>query len=233
MGDDAGNPRAQKRPDLLYAYVGSGQMVDQQETDRRMYAETLGYARRVGDVGLAAASCGTGRRRTTTCLPIRSRCHRTRTGSDFEHGDDFDHGSTYPANLFVREYSLTEQFRSAAALMDTFAVLYPQLQDVDFRRDVTHLDVPVFAGRGSHEAPGRLDLAREWFAAARRSVQAAWIEFDRSGHTPHLHEPGRFAAYLAQQVVPRTYRRDACRTTTVGPGRSRPVDVRLAGGRGG
>lgn len=74
-----------------------------------------------------------------------------------------------------------------AALIDTFARLYPQLQDVDFRRNVPRLDIPVFVVVGAHEAPGRAVLARDWFVALSAPSKHL-VEFDRSGHIPH---PGR------------------------------------------
>ena len=124
---------------------------------------------------------------------------------DFDHGPDHDARSTYPANLLVEEYTLTEKVRSAAALIDTFALMYPQLQDVDFRRDVPRLDVPVFIVEGEHEAPGRAVLAVDWFEQLSAPSKEL-VTFESSGHTPHLHEPGRFATYLADVVLPQTYR---------------------------
>jgi proline iminopeptidase len=44
----------QRAPDLYYAFVGSGQMVSQLETDRRLYADVLALAARTGDDALAA-----------------------------------------------------------------------------------------------------------------------------------------------------------------------------------
>ena len=41
---------------------------------------------------------------------------------DFEPGPDHSSRSSYPMNLFVPELTLTEQIRSASALVDTFAV---------------------------------------------------------------------------------------------------------------
>jgi proline iminopeptidase len=35
--------------------------------------------------------------------------------------------------------------------MDTFKVVYPQLQDFDFRKDALHFDVPVYFFLGRHD----------------------------------------------------------------------------------
>ena len=122
---------------------------------------------------------------------------------NYTPGTDHDARSSYPASLFVAEYTLTEQVRSMTALIDTFALMYPQLQDVDFRRDVPRLGVPVYVVEGGHEAPGRAVLAREWFAALSAPGKEL-VEFNDSGHTPHLDEPGRFAKYMVDVVLTQT-----------------------------
>ena len=55
--------------------------------------------------------------------------------------------------VFGREYNLVEKVNVMRGLMETFAVLYPQLQGIDFRRDVTRLDVPVYMFRGASDSP--------------------------------------------------------------------------------
>lgn len=200
-GTTLGTLAVQARPDLFHAYIGSGQMVDQQETDQLMYAESVAYAQRAGDTAFAQQLATIGPPPYTDMLAYPVAIASNPEWHDFTHGPDHDARSTYPANLLVEEYTLTEQVRSAAALIDTFAVMYPQLQDVDFRRDVPRLDVPVFVVEGAHEAPGRAVLATEWFEQLSAPSKQL-VTFGSSGHTPHLHEPGRFAAYLSDVVLP-------------------------------
>ena len=165
-------------------------MVDQQETDKLMYAESVAYAQRVGDTGFAEQLRAIGPPPYTDMLAYPVAIASNPEWHDFTHGADHDARSTYPANLLVEEYTLTEKVRSAAALIDTFALMYPQLQDVDFRRDVPRLDVPVFIVEGEHEAPGRAVLARQWFEQDSSAPSKQLVTFESSGHTPHLHEPG-------------------------------------------
>jgi len=179
-------------------------MVDQQETDTLMYAESVAYAQRVGDSGFAERLREIGPPPYTDMLAYPVAIASNPEWHDFTHGPDHDARSTYPANLLVEEYTLTETIRSAAALIDTFALMYPQLQDIDFRRDVPNLGVPVFIIEGAHEAPGRSVLAVEWFEQLSAPSKQL-VTFRNSGHTPHLHEPARFATYLAEVVLARTY----------------------------
>jgi pimeloyl-ACP methyl ester carboxylesterase len=119
---------------------------------------------------------------------------------DYIPGADHDDRASYPVSLFVAEYTLTEQARAMAAMIDTFALMYPQLQAVDFRRDVSRLDVPVYLVEGAHESPGRAVLAYAWFETLSAPSKTL-VESGSSGHTPHLDEPGRFATFMADVVA--------------------------------
>ena len=196
-GTTLGTLAVQARPDLFHAYIGSGQMVDQQETDTLMYAESVAYAQRVGDTGFAEQLRAIGPPPYTDMLAYPVAIASNPEWHDFTHGADHDARSTYPANLLVEEYTLTEQIRSAAALIDTFALMYPQLQDIDFRRDVPRLDVPVFIVEGEHEAPGRAVLAAHWFEQLSAPSKEL-VTFENSGAHPApararaiRHLPGR------------------------------------------
>jgi proline iminopeptidase len=173
---------AQQRPEVFHALIGTGQMVSQRETDVRMYEQLLAEARAAGDPA--------GVRRLEELGP-----------PPFAEIADYapllvqpsDHPETeWPANVLVSEYSLLEQVNSAPALLETFAALYPQLQDIDFRRDVPSLDVPVFDVQGTREDPARSELADEWLADLDAPLIRGWVVAD-AGHRPHLQQPEEFA----------------------------------------
>jgi len=196
-GSTLGVLAAQRRPDLFAAYVGTGQMVNQAETDRRMYAESIAYAQREGKVAFAEQLAAIGPPPYDSMLDYPVAISSNPEWHEFERAPDHSSRSSYPMNLLVPEFSLTEQVRSASALVDTFATLYPQLQGIDFRRDVDQLDVPVYVALGVHEATGRSSLVKEWFPSL--SAPSKTLEtFEDSGHVPHLDEPGRFAAFMTR-----------------------------------
>ncbi|MDT0164923.1 alpha/beta hydrolase [Actinotalea sp. AC32] len=194
---------AQRRPDLVHAYVGAGQMVSQAATDQLMYDESLAYATRSGDAAFERTLRDIGRPPYDDPLAYPLALSSNPEWSDFEPGADHEWRASYPTSVFVAEYTLTEQVRSIAGLYETFAALYPQLLGIDFRRDVPRLDVPVLLVEGEHEARGRAVLAQEWFAGLEAPSKEL-VTFDSSGHTPHLDEPGRFADLMAE-LKARTY----------------------------
>lgn len=202
-GTTLGVLAVQQAPERYHAFVGSGQMVDQQETDQRMYAETLDWAQRTGDTDFAQRLRDNGPPPYTDMLAYPDALSTNPEYRDFPHGADYNPASAYPVSLFVPEYTLTEQVRAMGGIIDTFAVLYPQLQDIDFRRDVPVLDVPVFVVEGAYESPGRSDLAVEWFEALD-APEKELVVFANSGHTPHLDEPSAFHQFMTGTVLART-----------------------------
>ncbi|HET7690579.1 MAG TPA: alpha/beta hydrolase, partial [Nocardioidaceae bacterium] len=114
----------------------------------------------------------------------------------YSHAGNSEGSGQMGENIFVGEYTLLEQLHIFAGFMDTFSVLYPQIQDVDFRTQASTLDVPVYLAQGRHEAPGRRLLAQEWFEQLRApSKQLTW--FETSGHRPLWEQPSQFHDLMA------------------------------------
>ncbi|HLS45183.1 MAG TPA: alpha/beta fold hydrolase [Ornithinicoccus sp.] len=202
-GSIIGVRAAQQRPDAYHAFVGTGQMVDPFETDQLMYAENLTQARDSGDTGRVARLQSMGPPPYADTLDYTEALAGNPEWMDFPHGADYDPRSEYPMAFLVEEYTLVEQLRGMAAIAETFAVLYPQLEGLDFRQDATDLEVPVYLLQGAHEAAGRATLAEAWFDLLDAPTKE-WITLDHSGHTPPYDEPGRFAEIMIGTVLAET-----------------------------
>jgi len=194
-GTTLGVLAVQREPDKFHAYVGTGQMVDQFETDKLMYAESITDAEARGDDDAAQELRALGPPPYDDTLDYPLALSSNPKWMDFQHGDDYNRAAEYPASLFVGEYSLIEQLRGMGAIAETFNVIYPQLRNTDFRVQVPKLEVPVFVVSGEYEASGRSTLAREWFDGLSAPTKE-YVVFDHSGHTPPYDEPGRFADYM-------------------------------------
>jgi pimeloyl-ACP methyl ester carboxylesterase len=191
-GTTLGVLAVQQHPELFHVYVGTGQMVSQRETDRMFYEDTLAWAERTGNTALVAALRYNGPPPYRTLLdyePALAHEH------DWNAYPELDTSKEMPFNLFVPENTLLDRINGLRAFLDTFSVLYPQLQTIDFRSDVPRLDVPVYIVAGKHEARGRAELAREWFRMLDAPTKE-WIIFDHSGHRPLFEEPAAFASVM-------------------------------------
>lgn len=198
-GTIIGTLAVQQSPDLFHAYIGTGQMVDPFATDKLMYAESIADAEARGDQAAAATLRAMGEPPYDDTLDYPVAIASNPKWMNFEHGADYHASSEYPASLFVSEYSLIEQLRGMAAIAETYAVLYPQLADTDFRTQVPRLDVPVYLVEGRYEAAGRETLARQWFKELSAPTKE-YIYFDHSGHTPPYDEPGKLAELMREIV---------------------------------
>lgn len=85
-----------------------------------------------------------------------------------------------------------------------FSLMYPQLQDIDFRTDVRRLEVPVYVLDGEHELRGRRELAHEWFEALTAPSKKL-VTYGDAGHAVAFEELDAFRRLLVEEIVPATY----------------------------
>lgn len=188
------------RPDLYHAWIGSGQMVSPPDTDRMFWEDTMAWAEANGDEALVETLLENG-------LPPYADILAYEAALSHEHDwnpyPEFDNDGEMPATLFAPENTLMDQFNGLRAFLDTFAVLYPRIQEVDLRQDAAQLEVPVYIVAGEHEARGRAVLADEWFELLEAPSKER-VVFEHSGHRPSFEEPGRFAR-LMRRILDETY----------------------------
>ncbi len=196
-GSTLGVLAAEQNPELFHAFVGTGQMVSQRETDIMFWEDTLAWAERTDRNDLAETL------RTNGPPPyedVRMYEYATSYEHDWNSYPEFDPSNEMPAILFVPEYSWMDRINGFRGFFDSAAVIYPQLQDIDFRTDVTRLDVPIYVVNGEHEARGRAVLAEEWFAMVD-APHKEWITLDGAGHRAHFDQPARFVEVMRQVLA--------------------------------
>jgi len=182
---------AQAHPELYHALVGAGQMVSPRETDIMFYEDTLAWAERTGNDEIASTLRGNGPPPYDDLLAYEPALSHEHEWNAYPVIDAHE----MPGNLFVPENTLMDRVNGLRSFLDTFSVLYPELQDIDFRTDVPSLDIPVYMVAGRHEARGRAVLADEWFEELE-APSKEMIVFERSGHRPLFEEPAAFAALM-------------------------------------
>jgi len=181
----------QRQPELFSAFVGVGQMVSPAETDRIFYRDTLAWARESGNTGLVDTLTRSGPPPYSNMLDYEPALSYEQEVYPYSHAGNSEGSGQMTENMFVGEYTLLEQLHVLAGVLDTFAVLYPQIQDVDFRTQATSLDVPVYLAQGAYEAPGRAEPAKQWFDLLEAPSKKL-VTFDTSGHRPLWEQPAQF-----------------------------------------
>lgn len=200
-GTTLGVLAVQQHPELYHAWIGTGQMVSQLASDRIIYQQVVDLAARTNDVALAE------RMRDYGPPPYRDMYAYAfligyydkiepyaRTGYFITEGPAGIDGTGEP------EYGPLDKINKEKAIIDLASVLYPQLQDLDFRSRVTSLAVPVYLVAGAHELSARTVPAREWFDQLQAPVKR-WITFADSGHIPQFEQFPQFRGVLADIVA--------------------------------
>lgn len=203
-GTTLGVLAAQERPDLYRAYIGTGQMVSQLATDRIYFDDTLAWARANGKDGLAAELEDIGPPPYDRVLDYETNLSHETDVYPYDHSENSEGMGGFSENFLVPEYALIDQVHLLAGFLDTFAVLYPQLQDIDFRRTATEFDLPVFFAQGAHEAGGRADVFDDWYPMVDAPMKDLAV-FDTSGHRPLFEQPDEFVDYLVDTVLAETW----------------------------
>lgn len=200
----------QKAPELFHAFIGSGQMVSVRETDRRIYQDVLALAARTNDPALAAKMRSYGLPpyadlpyANVFALGQYDALYRPYTPSAAyrELGASSGIG---PYGVLGSEYNLIEKFNVLRGLMDTFTVMYPQLQQIDFRKDVKTLDVPAYILDGTSELSARRDLTLEWLAALQAPIKTL-VPFENAAHSVAFEQFEKFGTLMRGTVLPQTF----------------------------
>lgn len=210
-GSTLGVLAVQRQPNLYYAWISSGQMVSQRETDRQIYQDVLALAAKTGD----------------TALADKMRAYGEPPYQDMPYANAFIFGlydrlappyrppSSYiqrgtaaklgPWGLMGSEYNWVEKVNVLRGLIDVFAILYPQLQAIDFRQTVKQLEVPVYMLDGAADLSARRDLALEWFGQLQAPRKQKFT-FENAGHSVVFEQFEAVSKIMRDNILPETYK---------------------------
>lgn len=190
----------QEAPDRYLAYIGTGQMVNPLRTDTIFYEDTLDWAERTGRNGLATDLRNIGPPPYESVLDYETALSFEHEVYPYDHSPNSEGAGGFSENFFVSEYTLLEQLHLLGAFMDTFTVLYPQIQDVDLADTATTVDVPVFFVQGVYEADGRAEPFDAWYPTVNAPTKDLTV-LDTSGHRPLFEQPEPFVEYMVGTVL--------------------------------
>lgn len=193
---------AAKRPDLLYAYLGMGQLIDFRENETTGYAIVLGQARSDGNAAAVkeleaiAPYPGAGDMDVAkTGVERKWSVYYGGLAAGRRDSDFYTHlGRLSP------EYGLADRKAWDDGSNFTMKTMWPKLASISFEQ-LRKLDLPVFLLLGRHDTTTPPEIAAAWLERLNAPSKSV-IWFANSAHLPMIEEPGRMLEILRTRVRP-------------------------------
>jgi pimeloyl-ACP methyl ester carboxylesterase len=195
----------QRYPQDYQAFIGTGQMVAFLENDRICYDFALNWAHERGDTQKAEALTRQGPPPYYGAgMAFKESAFLLDTYSYMNQNPAIYEGNTNTwRDLGAPEYGLYDKVSWFRGALQTLEVVYPQLWEVDFRKQATKLDVPIYFLIGRHDINAPTELAEQYFAVLEAPhKEIVW--FEHSGHNPWVNESARFIDVMVNTVLAQT-----------------------------
>jgi pimeloyl-ACP methyl ester carboxylesterase len=193
---------ALKRPDLFYAYVGIGQVINTKDNERLSFEYGLQQAKKFANdkalKELQSIAPYPGNRPIT-----RERIIIARTWPQYYGGlSAYRNNSFYFFNgpLLSPDYSVTDADAIGKGSLFTLWRVMPEFLNIDFK-PVHRFPVPVFMFMGRHDYTTPNPPTEAWLNHVKAPVKKG-IWFEHSAHLIPLEEPGKMLVSLLNYVRP-------------------------------
>jgi pimeloyl-ACP methyl ester carboxylesterase len=204
FGTYAGLMMAHRRPDLLHAYVGVGQLTNGPESERRGWAVTMEAARRAGNAQAVAELQAIAPYYAPGHPPTLAHLYRERKWLDYYGGVmAYRHGNDAESDLskLSPDYTNAEIAHIWRGNEYSEKFLLMPFLALDLGSAIRQLDCPLIVFAGRYDVDVNSELAKQWFYTVQApSKTFAW--FENSAHLPMTEEPGKFLLSLVNDVRP-------------------------------
>ncbi|MCK5145606.1 alpha/beta hydrolase [bacterium] len=197
-GTVLGLKTAYRFPELLHAYIGMGQVINMKEGEMLSYRYTVEKAREMEDVQAVGQLEKIGPPPYTDYPSLSTqRMLLAKFGGSFRKINYMTLGMYWSRSP---HYTSDEKNSILNAMIKTQNIMWPQLQDVDFLKEITELKVPVyfFTGRFDYQTPWKLV---ERFYEGLKAPYKEIVWFEESGHVLNLEEPEFYQKMLITKVL--------------------------------
>jgi pimeloyl-ACP methyl ester carboxylesterase len=202
-GSTLGIELAQRRPEWLHAYIGSGQVTDMLESERRGWRFAMDAARRDGNQDAireleSIAPYATAGKEVPLADLYKQRKWLGHYGGAVHGRRNFNHEGA--ATRLAPEYSDADLAAMWKANDFSMQHLFPALLKSDFS-GLTRFDCPIVIFLGRHDYNVSASASAEWFEKVKApSKRLVW--FEHSAHESFQEEPGKVLVELVRQVRP-------------------------------
>lgn len=191
----------QEYPELYYAYIGNGQMVNIIRDDVMGYELAISYSVERGDAKMVETLQRNGPPPYTGEDMLEKYVTYLDVLNDYMNSPHYT--VIVPIVPFIApEYGFVDKINHTRGLIQSFEVVYPQLQDVDFTTQAARLDVPVYIFAGRNDVNAMSSLVEEYFNILEAPhKELIWLN---GGHGLDGSNLGQFVDVMVNKVLAET-----------------------------
>ena len=192
---------AHEHPEIIYAYVGVGQVVNVDQNEELAYQDALQQARDRHNERAV--------KELESIAPYPSSnidLSKVSTAKGWEEellgpSAGLDEFLSVTRIVSAPEYSLADDYGFVRGQFFSAKILLPEMMKVDLNKLGSDFREPIFFFEGRHDQYCRPSLIWEYNQTIK-APQKEFIWFDNSGHFPFFEEQQKFANELIQRVLP-------------------------------
>jgi pimeloyl-ACP methyl ester carboxylesterase len=196
---------AHEHPEMIYAYVGVGQLIDAQQNDQVAYQDALQQAhahanrQAIQDLESLAPYPPTSPDAQKGGV---ARFWEAKLLGPPAHGVEFTNIQRILTSLIsTPEYSLQDDLSFIHGQRFSLNQLIPQISKINLKSLGEDFRIPMFFFEGKFDPDCRPSLVLQ-YEQTIRAPQKAFVTFENSGHFPFFEEPQKFTDELAHRVLP-------------------------------
>jgi len=197
-----------EHPELFYAYIGTGQLVDTKRAEAISYDFTLNQARETDNKEALRELTDMGPPPWDYQIMNKQRKWLRRFGGTIY--DEKESTGSFLSDfmgkmLLSPEYSLMEIIENSTD--PNFAVrnLWDDIANINLFEQVPKLDVPVYLIAGKHDYNTPTELVKEYFEQLEAPEGKHFVLFENAAHMPEFEEPQRFYQIMVDSVLAQTH----------------------------
>lgn len=212
-GSALGVLTVQRAPELFYAYVGMGQVVNEPRAEEISLQFVRERAKELGNEDALRELADLEPPYTENPKDVLiQRKWLSRFGGNIQEAKTLPFLSDFDAEWVwiafrAPEYTWVDLIKFQIAYPRVRWTLFPEFKQVNLMETARRIEVPVYflVGRDDYNTP--FELVNEYFEKldAPRGKKIIW--FENSAHAPFLEEPDRYAEVMINTVLEETYPR--------------------------
>jgi pimeloyl-ACP methyl ester carboxylesterase len=187
----------QQYPELYYAYIGNGQMVNTTENDILGYELAINYLTKKGDFQTVEELRRNGPPPYTGKYMVGKYVAYMDVLNEYMGALPFT--VVVPIIPFLApEYGYVDKINHTRGLMESFEVVYPQLADLDFTTQAPKLNVPVYLFAGRNDVNAMSSIVENYYNILEApNKELIWLN---GGHGLDDRNVGQFVDVLVNTV---------------------------------